>query len=79
MAQICIQSVAEEKKQFLGLFSYFAPLFHWFLMFKFLLEARGGGGGGGGGVGMFLLCSYYVFHRLVNLFTVRFLCVIVRP
>ena len=53
-------------------------------MFKFLFKDGGllGGGVGGGGlvwVGMFLLCSYYVFHRLVNLFTVGFLCVIVRP
>ena len=53
-------------------------------MFKFLFKDGGllGGGvgeGGGVGMGMFLLCSYYVFHRLVNLFTVRFLCVIVRP
>ena len=84
VGQICTQSVAEEKKQFLGLFSYFGPLFHWFLMFKFLFKDGGllGGGvgeGGGVGMGMFLLCSYYVFHRLVNLFTVRFLCVIVRP
>lgn len=32
---------------------------------------------GGGGIGMSLLYSYHVFHE--NLFTVRFLYVIVRP
>lgn len=53
MAQICIQSVAEEKKQFLGLFSYFGPLFSLiFKMFKFLFNdgglLRGGGWGEGG-------------------------------
>ena len=45
-------------------------------MFKFLFNDGGllrGVGRGGEGVG-----SYYVFHRLVNLFTVRVLCVVVR-
>ena len=48
MGQICIQSVAEGKKQFLGLFSCFGPLFS-LIFFKCsnggLLRGWGLGGG----------------------------------